>query len=284
MSIIIDKVSYTYDIRSKEKKYAVKDIKLVLPEGEFIGIIGQTGSGKSTLVQLLNGLIKATSGAIYYNGEDIYDPNYSLKELRKKVGLVFQYPDYQLFGATVFEDVCYGPENMGLSKLEIQKRAFDALKKVGFDSDIYDASPFELSGGQKKRVAIAGILAMEPEYLILDEPSAGLDPKGREQILALVKQLQQNENISIIMVSHSMEEVAQYADRLIVMDQGQVQMFDTPNQVFSRVEELEAMGLAVPETVYLAKELKKKGILEDDNIFTTKQAVESIYEALAKQM
>lgn len=259
MSIILDKVNYIYSAGTAYEMQALKNINLKIEDGEFIGIIGHTGSGKSTLIQHLNGLIKATSGGIYYNGEDIYDPDYNLKELRSKVGLVFQYPEHQLFETTIFDDVCFGPVNQGLPKNEAGLRAFEALKNVGMPEALYDQSPFDLSGGQKRRVAIAGVLAMKPEVLILDEPTAGLDPKGRDETLEQIAMMHEENKINVILVSHSMEDVAKYVDRMIVMNQGQVAYDDSPVKVFRHYQELEAIGLAAPQVTYLMHELRQAG-------------------------
>ena len=260
MSIVLDHVNYTYSAGTAYEKHALKDINLTIPDGQFVGLIGHTGSGKSTLIQHLNGLIKATSGTIYYNGRDIYDEDFSKKELRTKVGLVFQYPEHQLFETTVVKDVEFGPKNMKLPQLEVNMRTFEAIKMVGISEELYDASPFELSGGQKRRVAIAGVLAMKPEVLILDEPTAGLDPMGRDEILDRIAAIQKERKITVILVSHSMEDVAKYVDRLIVMDHGSVQFDGTPREVFAHYKELEAMGLAAPQVTYVMQELKKKGM------------------------
>lgn len=260
MAIIVDKVDYIYSEGNAFEKHALKNINLQIKDGEFIGLIGHTGSGKSTLIQHLNGLMKATHGAVYYNGADIYDEEYDMQKLRSKVGLVFQYPEHQLFETSVLKDVKFGPKNLGLTNLEVDLRSFEALKSVGISDDLYDVSPFDLSGGQKRRVAIAGVLAMRPEVLILDEPTAGLDPKGRDEILDQVAKLHQELNISIILVSHSMEDVAKYVDRIIVMDQGSIAMDGVPHQIFSRYKELEKMGLAAPEVTYLMHQLRKSGM------------------------
>ncbi len=259
MSIVLDQVNYTYSAGTAYEKQALKDINLVIPDGQFIGLIGHTGSGKSTLIQHLNGLIKATSGAIYYDGHDIYDDDFSMKELRTKVGLVFQYPEHQLFETTVVKDVEFGPKNMKLPQLEVQMRTFEAIKMVGISEELYDASPFELSGGQKRRVAIAGVLAMKPEVLILDEPTAGLDPMGRDEILDQIAAIQKERKITVILVSHSMEDVAKYVDRLIVMDHGSVQFDGTPKEVFAHYKELESMGLAAPQVTYIMQSLRAQG-------------------------
>ena len=260
MSIVLDHVNYTYSAGTAYEKHALKDINLVIPDGQFIGLIGHTGSGKSTLIQHLNGLIKATSGTIYYDGRDIYDEDFSKKELRTKVGLVFQYPEHQLFETTVVKDVEFGPKNMKLPQLEVQMRTFEAIKMVGISEELYDASPFELSGGQKRRVAIAGVLAMKPDVLVLDEPTAGLDPMGRDEILDQIAAIQKERGITVILVSHSMEDVAKYVDRLIVMDHGCVRFDGTPKEVFRHYKELETMGLAAPQVTYVCEELNRLGI------------------------
>ena len=231
MSIILDHVSYVYGEGTPLAVRALDDVCLQIPDGQFIGIIGHTGSGKSTLVQHLNGLIKATSGCIYYNGEDICEKDFDRKKLRSKVGLVFQYPEHQLFEIDVFSDVCFGPKNLGLEKKEVELRAYDALRKVGMPDELFYQSPFELSGGQKRRAAIAGVLAMKPEVLILDEPTAGLDPKGRDEILGQISRLRKETGMTVILVSHSMEDVAEYVDRLIVMNKGRVMYDDVPKEI-----------------------------------------------------
>ena len=282
MSIIVDKVNYVYSQGTAYEIQALKNINLKIEDGEFIGIIGHTGSGKSTLIQHLNGLTKATSGAIYYNGADIYDEGYNLKELRSKVGLVFQYPEHQLFETTIFEDVCFGPKNQGLTKEEAELRAFAALKSVGLPEEVYYHSPFDLSGGQKRRVAIAGVLAMQPEVLILDEPTAGLDPKGRDEILDQVAKLHKERGITVILVSHSMEDVAKYVDRIIVMNQGSVMFDDIPKSVFASSKELEAVGLASPQVTYLMHELAAAGIPVSMDATTVAEAKEEILAKLGR--
>ncbi len=282
MSIIVDKVNYVYSQGTAYEIQALKNINLKIEDGEFIGIIGHTGSGKSTLIQHLNGLTKATSGAIYYNGADIYDEGYNLKELRSKVGLVFQYPEHQLFETTIFEDVCFGPKNQGLTKEEAELRAFAALKSVGLPEEVYYHSPFDLSGGQKRRVAIAGVLAMQPEVLILDEPTAGLDPKGRDEILDQVAKLHKERGITVILVSHSMEDVAKYVDRIIVMNQGSVMFDDIPKSVFAHYKELEAVGLAAPQVTYLMHELAAAGIPVSMDATTVAEAKEEILAKLGR--
>ncbi len=275
MPIVMDHVNYIYSAGTAYEKHALKDINLTIPDGQFIGLIGHTGSGKSTLIQHLNGLIKASSGSIYFNGHDIYDDDFSMKNLRTRVGLVFQYPEHQLFETTVVKDVEFGPKNMKLPKLEVNMRTFEAIKLVGLSEELYDASPFELSGGQKRRVAIAGVLAMKPEVLILDEPTAGLDPMGRDEILDQIARIQKEQKITVILVSHSMEDVAKYVDRLIVMDHGSVQFDGTPKEVFSHYKELENMGLAAPQVAYVMQELRKKGFPVGDAT-TVEEAKEEI--------
>ena len=259
MAIRIEHLNYVYSADTAFEKHALSDINLEIPDGQFIGVIGHTGSGKSTLIQHLNGLLKATSGTIYYNDKNIYEAGYDMKALRSKVGLVFQYPEHQLFEADVFSDVCFGPKNLGLSKEEVEARAYEALRLVGLKEKHYKKSPFELSGGQKRRVAIAGILAMEPDVLVLDEPTAGLDPKGRDDILDQVAKLHREKKITVILVSHSMEDVARYVERIIVMNKGHVLFDNTPREVFKHYKELESVGLAAPQVTYLMHELQDKG-------------------------
>lgn len=282
MSIIVDHVNYIYGADTALKVEALKDINLNIPDGQFIGLIGHTGSGKSTLVQHLNGLLKPTSGAIYFNGQDIGDKDYNLKTLRSKVGLVFQYPEHQLFEIDVFSDVCFGPKNLGLDKKEVEIRAYTALKQVGLEDEYFYQSPFELSGGQKRRVAIAGVLAMNPDILILDEPTAGLDPKGRDDILDQIAKLRQETGKTIILVSHSMEDVAKYVDRLIVMNKGKVIYDDMPREVFRHFKELEEMGLAAPQVTYIMNELKSQGIQVDTMATTIEEAKKSILAMFQK--
>lgn len=283
MLMILDHVNYEYESDSPLAVKALNDICLQIPKGQFVGIIGHTGSGKSTLVQHLNGLIKASSGNIYFDGEDIYDKDYDLKKLRSKVGLVFQYPEHQLFEVDVFSDVCFGPKNLGLDQKEVELRAYDALKKVGVADELFYQSPFELSGGQKRRVAIAGVLAMKPEVLILDEPTAGLDPKGRDEILNQVKKLQRETGITIILVSHSMEDVAEYVDRIIVMNKGSVMYDGIPEEVFAHYKELEEVGLAAPQVTYILHDLQQRGLDVDVTATTVERAAETIAGALKKQ-
>ena len=279
-AILLDHVEYCYSEETAYKIKALNDINLSIEKGQFIGIIGHTGSGKSTLIQHLNGLLKATSGHIYVNGEDIYDADYDMTKLRSKVGLVFQYPEYQLFETTVFEDVCFGPKNQKLDRKTVELRAYEALRNVHFPEELYDQPPFDLSGGQKRRVAIAGVLAMKPEVLILDEPTAGLDPAGRDEILDLIAQMHKELGITIILVSHSMEDVAKYVDRIIVMNQGQAMYNATPKEVFSHYKDLEKIGLAAPQVTYLMHDLSAKGLPVNLEATTIKEAERTILEAL----
>ena len=276
MSIRAENLNYIYGKGTAFEQYALKDINFEIQDGEFVGIIGHTGSGKSTLIQHLNGLIKATSGKIYFNGEDIYAPGYDLKKLRQKVGLVFQYPEHQLFEVDVLSDVCFGPKNQGLSVDEAKERAKEALHLVGLDESYYEKSPFELSGGQKRRVAIAGVLAMKPQVLVLDEPTAGLDPKGRDEILDRVAGLREDTKLTVVLVSHSMEDVAKYVSRLMVMNAGQKVFDGTPKEVFKHYKELEKIGLSAPQITYIVQRLKSEGVPIDDEITTVPEAARAI--------
>ena len=279
----LENVSFTYSPNTAYEIHALKNINLEIREGEFIGLIGHTGSGKSTLVQHMNGLMKATSGTIYYNGESIYTEGYSMKNLRGKVGLVFQYPEHQLFEADVLTDVSFGPKNQGLPTEEVEARAKKALQMVGLKEKHYNRSPFELSGGQKRRVAIAGVLAMEPDVLILDEPTAGLDPKGRDEILDQLKRIHEERGITIILVSHSMEDVAKYVGRIIVMNQGEMMYDGTPKEVFSHYKELEKVGLAAPQVTYIMNALAEKGFKVSVDATTIAEATEEIFRAYQKR-
>lgn len=279
----LENVSFTYSPNTAYEIHALKNINLEIRDGEFIGLIGHTGSGKSTLVQHFNGLMKATSGVIYYNGENIYAEGYSMKDLRGKVGLVFQYPEHQLFEVDVLTDVAFGPKNQGLSKEEAEERAKKALQMVGLKEKYYKQSPFELSGGQKRRVAIAGVLAMEPDVLILDEPTAGLDPKGRDEILEQIKKLHEENHITIILVSHSMEDVAKYVGRIIVMNQGEAMYDGTPKEVFAHYKELEKVGLAAPQVTYIMNALAEKGFDVSTDATTIEEATEEIFRAYQKR-
>ncbi len=280
MSIIVDKINYIYEIGTGFERQALKDVSCVIEKNEFIGLIGHTGSGKSTFIQHLNGLIRATSGNIFYEGQDIYDKDYDMRKLRSKVGLVFQYPEHQLFETDIFKDVCFGPKNLGLSKMDTELRAFEALRLVGLDENLYYQSPFDLSGGQKRRVAIAGVLAMKPDVLILDEPTAGLDPKGREEILGCVQHLREETGITVILVSHSMEDVARYVNRIMVMNDGILMYDDTPANVFAHYKELEQIGLAAPNVTYIMNDMKKAGWNVDTSVLTVEQARDSILSCI----
>ena len=276
MSIKIENLSYTYAPGSAYEIHALKNLNLEIEEGQFVGIIGHTGSGKSTLIQLLDGLIKADEGHIYYNGEDIYAPGYSLRSLRGKVGLVFQYPEYQLFEITVLKDAAYGPQNQGFSAEEALEKAKEALIRVKLPEKYWEMSPFELSGGQKRRAAIAGVIAINPKVLILDEPTAGLDPKGRDELFDLIRELHENMKMTVLLVSHSMEDVANYVDRIIVLNHGSLMLDGTPAEVFSHVEELERVSLAVPQVTYLMKDLKKAGLDVNTSVTTIEEAKKEI--------
>ncbi len=283
MSLIVNHLEHVYSPGTAFEKKALDDVNIKIEDGEVIGLIGHTGSGKSTLIQHLNGILKPTGGGIYYNGQDIADSDFSMKELRGKVGLVFQYPEYQLFETTVLEDVKFGPKNLGIDNLHVEMRAFAALKQVGIEEDLYDVSPLDLSGGQKRRVAIAGVLAMEPEVLILDEPTAGLDPKGRDEIFDLIMQLHAERGITVIIVSHSMEDMAKYVNRIIVMHEGKIVYDDTPAKVFSHSSELESMGLMAPQITYVMKALNDEGIHVDTDVFTVEDAKRSIMDYMKKR-
>lgn len=283
MSIKLEHLNYVYSEGTAYEKHALKDICLEIPHGEFVGIIGHTGSGKSTLIQHMNGLIKATSGKLYYNGENIYAEGYNMRELRSQVGLVFQYPEHQLFEVDVMTDVCFGPKNQGLSKEECRERALEALRLVGLKEKYYSVSPFELSGGQKRRVAIAGVLAMRPKVLVLDEPTAGLDPKGRDDILDQIAYLHKQSDMTVILVSHSMEDIARYADRIVVMNKGEVMYNDIPKNVFAHYQELEKVGLAAPQVTYIMHDLKERGFPIGMDVTTVDEAADEIMKALEKR-
>ncbi|HIU88036.1 MAG TPA: energy-coupling factor transporter ATPase [Candidatus Avilachnospira avistercoris] len=281
MPLKVEHLSHIYQQGTAMESWALRDISFEVEDGTFVGLIGHTGSGKSTLIQHLNGLIKPSEGTVYFDGEDIFAAGYDLKGLRAKVGLVFQYPEYQLFEQDILSDVKFGPKNMGLSDKEAEEKAIDALRLVRVDEKYFSRSPFELSGGQKRRVAIAGVLAMEPKVLILDEPTAGLDPKGRDEILESIDSLHKERGITIILVSHSMEDVAMYADRILVLDGSELKFFDTPKEVFKHKKELKRMGLAAPEITYLASDLRKAGIDIDDTISTVEEAKTEILRLLS---
>ncbi|MCI7093970.1 MAG: energy-coupling factor transporter ATPase [Lachnospiraceae bacterium] len=282
MEIRIEHLNYIYGLGTSYEKKALDDVSLTIRSGEFIGIIGHTGSGKSTLIQHLNGLNRASSGQIFVDGKNIYEEGYPMRQLRFRVGLVFQYPEYQIFETTVLKDICFGPKNQGFSTEEAEGRARAAMRMVGLDEHYEDKSPFELSGGQKRRVAIAGILAMNPEVLVLDEPTAGLDPKGRDDILGVLKQLHREHGIAVVLVSHSMEDVADYASRIIVLDKGKVLYDDIPARVFSHVEELESIGLAAPQVTYVMRALRGKGWDVSQNVTTQEEAADEILAVLRK--
>lgn len=276
MSIELKHIEYIYGQGTAYEKKALRDVSLRIPQGQFVGIIGHTGSGKSTLIQHLNGLIRATSGELLYDGRNIYEEGYDMKYLRGEVGLVFQYPEHQLFEVDVLSDVCFGPKNQGLTSDECEKRAKEALELVGFPEEAYRQSPFELSGGQKRRVAIAGVLAMKPKVLVLDEPTAGLDPKGRDEILDQISELHKKTGITVILVSHSMEDVARYVERLIVMNRGKKFLDGTPREVFVHYKELEEVGLAAPQVTYIMNELKEKGFPVATEVTTVEEAADEI--------
>lgn len=280
MPIKLEHVSHVYGDDTNLAVKALDDVSVEIFDGQFIGLIGHTGSGKSTLVQHLNGLLKATEGHIYFDGQDIYEKDYNMKELRSQVGLVFQYPEHQLFEVDVFSDVCFGPKNLGLPKKEVELRAFDALKKVGLPEEFYYQSPFDLSGGQKRRVAIAGVLAMKPKVLIWDEPTAGLDPKGREEILEQIVKLKEESNITVILVSHSMDDVAEYVERILVMNKGSIMYDDEPREVFKHYKELEEIGLAAPQVTYIMHKLEDAGLDVDEHATTIEGAANELARLL----
>ena len=284
MAIELKDVSYVYEGGSPQEIHALNHVTLQIPDGQFIGLIGHTGSGKSTLIQHLNGLVWATSGDIMYNGRSIYSEGFSMKNLRSRVGLVFQYPEHQLFETDVLTDVCFGPKNLGLDAETIRVRAREALNAVGLDPSYDTVSPFELSGGQKRRVAIAGVLAMKPDVLILDEPTAGLDPKGRDEILDQVAKLHREQNITVVLVSHSMEDVAKYVDRIIVMNHGSVAFDGAPKEVFAHYRELEEIGLAAPQVTYIVHELKKRGFPISGDITTVEEARQAILQVIGDKI
>lgn len=276
MSIKAEHLNYIYSAGTAYEKHALKDVSFEIPQGQFVGIIGHTGSGKSTLIQHLNGLVRATSGDLYYEGKNIYEEGYDMRALRGQVGLVFQYPEHQLFEVDVLTDVCFGPKNQGLSPEECEKRAIEALELVGFPKKYYKQSPFDLSGGQKRRVAIAGVLAMKPKVLVLDEPTAGLDPKGRDEILDQVAYLHKETGMTVILVSHSMEDIAKYVDRIIVMNHGEKMYDGSPKEVFSHYKDLEKVGLAAPQVTYIMNALAEKGLEVKTDAITISEAADEI--------
>ena len=283
MGIRLENVCYTYGSDTTSEIKALNNVNLEINKGEFVAIIGHTGSGKSTLIQHFNGLERPKSGNVFYNDGNIYENNYDLRKLRCKVGLVFQYPEHQLFEETVLKDVCFGPMNMGMSREEAEKKAKLVLEQVGINEKCYNKSPFELSGGQKRRVAIAGVLAMNPEIIVLDEPTAGLDPKGRDKILNRIKELHDNTGIGVVLVSHSMEDVANYAQRLIVINNGKIKYDGMPKDVFKHYKELEKMGLKAPQITYIMHKLKEKGLDVDENVITIEEARENIMQCLNRK-
>lgn len=283
MSIKIEELTHIYNEGTPFEKVALDHISLTVDKGEFVGIIGHTGSGKSTLIQMFNGLLTPTKGKVFIDGEDIHSENVSKSKIRQKVGLVFQYPEYQLFEMTVFDDVAFGPKNLGLSEEEINERVKEALSSVGLDEEFYEKSPFELSGGQKRRVAIAGVLAMNPEILVLDEPTAGLDPKGRNKLLDQLKQMHEDRGMTVILISHSMEDIARYTKKLIVLRKGKIAFSGTPREVFAHGEELEKIGLAVPQIRYIMQELKNRGMDIDSDVLTVEEAAFKIKEYLLEK-
>jgi len=275
-----ENIRFVYGTGTSFEKTALSDVSFEIEKGEFIGIIGHTGSGKSTLVQLLNGLLKPTSGKIYLNGKDIWEKPKKIRNVRFKVGMVFQYPEYQLFDETVYKDISYGPQNMGLSDEEIDEKVRSAAEFVGLKKELLEKSPFELSGGEKRRAAIAGVIAMDPEVLILDEPTAGLDPLGRDALLSQIQDYHDVRKNTVILVSHSMEDIARVADRILVMSHGEKYMFDTPENVFSKGRELEKLGLQVPQVTKIMLLLKESGINVNQNILTVEQAFNEIVNHL----
>ncbi len=276
MAIKLQDVTHIYSSGSPFEKEALSNVTLHVPKGQFVGLIGHTGSGKSTLIQHLNGLMKPSSGTVYINGQDIHNKEVNLRDIRQQVGLVFQYPEYQLFEMSIYKDVAFGPKNMCLSEEDIKERVNTALKMVNIGEDMFDKSPFELSGGQKRRVAIAGVLAMRPDILILDEPTAGLDPKGREEILDQIRKMHQTLGITVVLVSHSMEDVARYVDRLVVMEKGGIALDGKPREIFNHIEQLESIGLAAPQIRYITKALLKKGMAIKEDILTVEEAADII--------
>lgn len=282
MSIKTKNLTHIYMPKSPFEKVALDNVSVEIEDGDFVALIGHTGSGKSTLIQHFNGLLEASSGKIIVDGVDITEKNVKLTDIRKKVGLVFQYPEYQIFEETISKDIEFGPRNLGLSEDEITRRVKKSMEMVGLDYETYkDRSPFDLSGGQKRRVAIAGVIAMEPTTLILDEPTAGLDPKGRDDILGQIKKLHKDYNMTVIIVSHSMEDVANIAKRVIVMNHGKVALEGTPAEVFKEVDKLESIGLAVPQVTYLIRNLRAKGFDISDSIFTIEEAKRAILSIFA---
>ena len=282
MELRVENLCYDYNKGTSFEKRALNNINLSIKENEFIGLIGHTGSGKSTLIQTFNGLLAPTEGKVTWNGKDIYEKGFNRREFRSHVGIVFQYPEYQLFETTVLKDVCFGPKNLGISEEESKRKAEEALRLVGLDEKYWQHSPFELSGGQKRRAAIAGVLAMEPEILILDEPTAGLDPKGRDEILGVIKKLNEEKETTIILVSHSMDDVAEYVDRIIVINDGDIMYDDILVNIFQMVDELEAIDLAAPQITYILRDLNRMGLNVGTGIIRIDDAVQTIKKALSE--
>ena len=282
MELRVENLCYDYNKGTSFEKRALNNINLSIKENEFIGLIGHTGSGKSTLIQTFNGLLAPTEGKVTWNGKDIYEKGFNRREFRSHVGIVFQYPEYQLFETTVLKDVCFGPKNLGISEEESKRKAEEALRLVGLDEKYWQHSPFELSGGQKRRAAIAGVLAMEPEILILDEPTAGLDPKGRDEILGVIKKLNEEKETTIILVSHSMDDVAEYVDRIIVINDGDIMYDDIPVNIFQMVDELEAIDLAAPQITYILRDLNRMGLNVGTGIIRIDDALQTIKKALSE--
>ena len=276
----VDKITYTYAAGSPFEQHAIREVSLETKPGELLGIIGHTGSGKSTLVQHLNGLLRPHAGCVRLDGRDIWENPKNIRDMRFRVGMVFQYPEHQLFEDTVYKDISFGPRNMGLDEKEIDNRVRQAAAYVGLDETLLDKSPFDLSGGEKRRVAIAGVMAMQPDILILDEPTAGLDPRGRERVLAMIKDYQKQRGTTVLLVSHSMEDIARVADRVLVMNQGRVMMLDTVENVFFRAEELEQIGLSIPAVTRIFLLLKKRGLAVDTDVYTVEQAVSRLLPLL----
>ena len=284
MSIKIENLTHIYMPKTPFEKKALDNINLVIEDGDFLALIGHTGSGKSTLIQHLNGLLEPSSGKILVDNVDITDKETKLTDIRKKIGLVFQYPEYQLFEETIEKDIAFGPNNLGLSQEEILSRVKRSMEMVGLDYEIYkDISPFDLSGGQKRRVAIAGVIAMEPKILILDEPTAGLDPKGRDDILEQIKILHEKYKMTIVLVSHSMEDVGKLAEKIVVMNKGKIALMGKPSEIFKEVETLESIGLAVPQVTYLMKALREKGFNVSDEVFTVEQGRKELLKVLLRK-
>lgn len=280
--IKLDHVTHLYSKGTVFETAAIQDINLSIDKGEFVGVIGHTGSGKSTLVQHLNGLLRPNTGKIYIDGEDIWENPKEIRKFRFKVGLVFQYPEHQLFEETIFKDIAFGPKNMGLSEEEISQRVFEAIQLVGLSAELLEKSPFEISGGQQRRVAIAGVMAMRPKVLVLDEPTAGLDPHGREQILSMVKDYHETTGRTVLLVSHSMEDIAKYANKVLVLNQAQVYLYDDVRAIFSRAEELESLGLSVPQITKICRRLSAMGYPIDPATYTVEQAKEQLLTLLSK--